>query len=105
MPEPKIIPPESDQLPNESRRFWKDVTASILDKQYNQANTLKQEIEERQRRKAGIRKDEGREWKPRFFAGAVTPIGRPDLTEDGRKAIEGLQKDDFRLEENKETGA
>lgn len=105
MPEPKVIPQESDQLPNESRRFWKEVTASIVNKQYNQANTLKQEIEERQRQKAAARKDAGRDWRPRFFAGTVTPIGRPDLTEDGKKAIEGLQKDDFRLPENLETGA
>ena len=105
LPEPKNIPIDSAQLPNESRRFWKDVTQAILNKQYNEANRLKQEIEDRQRKKASERKDSDKEWRPRFFAGAVTPVGRPDLTEDGKKAIEGLRENRFDLEENKEYGA
>ena len=104
-PEPKTIPVESQQLPNESRRFWRDVTQAILDKRYNEATKFKTEIEERQRKRAAERKNDGREWRPRFFTGQVTPAGKPDLTEDGKKAIEGLQKGNFTLEENKEYGA
>ena len=104
-PEPKNIPKEPHQLPNESRRFWKNVTQAILDKKYNEANKLKQEIEERQRKKAAERKEAGREWRPRFFTAAVSPVGRPDLTEEGRTAIKGLQEDSFDLEENEEYAA
>lgn len=104
-PEPKNIPIESKQLPNESRRIWKDVTQAILDKKYNEANKLKQDIEDRQRKRAAERKDAGKEWRPRFFTAAVTPVGRPDLTDDGRKAIQGLQENKFDLDQNEEYGA
>lgn len=102
---PKDVPPLDEQLPNESRRFWKDVTASIKGKQYGLATTLKQEIEEKQRAKAAERKETNYEWKPRFFAGVVTPIGKPDLTEDGKAALDGMQKGDFKLKENEVYGA
>ena len=45
------------------------------------------------------------EWKPRFFREAVTQDGRPDLTEEGRKALEGLQREDYALVESEVTGA
>ncbi|KAF2085434.1 hypothetical protein K490DRAFT_46863 [Saccharata proteae CBS 121410] len=104
-PVPKIVPPEEQQLPNESRRFWSGVTNAIVSKQYNAATNIKQELEERQRQKAADRKTRGVEWQPRFFTGVTTPIGRPDLTEDGRKALDGLHKDDYTLKESEETGA
>jgi oxysterol-binding protein-related protein 9/10/11 len=102
---PKSVPPEEVQLPNESRKFWSGVTSSILSKQFSQATKLKQEIEERQRAKAAEREAKSEKWKPRFFTDAVTPLGRPDLTDDGRKALEKMFKGDFELEESQVTGA
>lgn len=50
------------------------------------------------------------EWRPRFFVEPVTqpgdPMqGRPRLSDEGKKALEGLQADDFALKENEVTGA
>jgi hypothetical protein len=102
---PKSVPPEEIQLSNESRKFWSGVTSSILSKQFSQATKLKQEIEERQRAKAAEREAKSEKWKPRFFTDAVTPLGRPDLTADGRQALEKMFKGDFELEESSVTGA
>lgn len=102
---PKLVPDLDVQLPNESRKFWKDVTASIKGKQFTLATTLKQEIEEKQRTKATERKEKQEDWQPRFFTGAVTPVGKPELTEDGKKAVEGINTGDYKLEENKSYGA
>lgn len=102
---PKVVPPMEQQLPNESQRFWKRVTEAIKSKQYSLATSLKQEIEEKQRGKAAERKERNSEWSPRFFTGAVTPVGRPQLTEDGELAVTGLHKGEFILAENKEYGA
>ncbi|EEA19739.1 hypothetical protein TMatcc_009885 [Talaromyces marneffei ATCC 18224] len=102
---PKSVPPEEIQLSNESRKFWSGVTSSILSKQFGQATKLKQEIEERQRAKAAEREAKSEKWKPRFFTDAVTPLGRPDLTDDGRQALEKMFKGDFKLEESTITGA
>ncbi|KAK7542848.1 oxysterol-binding protein-like protein [Phyllosticta citribraziliensis] len=104
-PVPKIVPPEDQQLPNESRRFWGKVTDAILSKQYSLATTLKQELEERQRQKAAERKTTGAEWNPRFFTGATSPAGRPALTDEGKVALEKLRKDQWELEESKVYGA
>ncbi|KAF2685817.1 hypothetical protein K458DRAFT_417021 [Lentithecium fluviatile CBS 122367] len=104
-PMPKNIPPLEEQLPNESRKFWDNVTSAIVNKQYGLATTLKQEIEEKQRAKAAERKNENREWQPRFFTGALTPVGKPDLTADGEEALKGLHEDRFTLEPSKENGA
>lgn len=105
LPVAKIVPPEDDQLQNESRRFWHSVTRAILDQQYGQATKLKQELEERQRDKAAARKIQKQEWKPRFFTGSVTPLGKPDLSEEGLQALKGLQDGNFKLEESKVLGA
>ncbi|KAF2175920.1 oxysterol-binding protein-like protein [Zopfia rhizophila CBS 207.26] len=104
-PVAKIVPPMEDQLPNESRKFWEGVTNAIVNKQYSLATTLKQEIEEKQRQKAAERKVADKEWQPRFFTGALTPVGKPDLTPDGEEALRGLHKDQWKLEPNKEYGA
>ena len=50
------------------------------------------------------------EWKPRFFIEPVTKPGsqthgRPELSDDGKKALEGLQAGDFALKESEVTGA
>jgi hypothetical protein len=99
------VPPIEQQLPNESRRFWSQVTSAIVNKQYSLATQLKQELEERQRQKAAERKASGKEWQPRFFTGALTPVGKPALTKDGEEALRGLHEGRFELEESKELGA
>ncbi|KZF21925.1 hypothetical protein L228DRAFT_211946, partial [Xylona heveae TC161] len=104
-PAPKIIPSTEDQLPNESRMFWAGVTDAIVNKEYSKATQLKQELEERQRQKAADRKAKNEEWQPRFFTGAVTPVGRPELTKDGEEALRGLHEGKYHLEPNAELGA
>jgi len=102
---PKILPPTTAQLPNEALRFWSGVTEAITSRQFSRATALKQELEERQREKAKIRKEQGVEWKPRFFTGATTPLGKPDLTEDGRELLRGLQEGRWELRQSEVTGA
>ncbi|CRG83279.1 Oxysterol-binding protein-like protein 1 [Talaromyces islandicus] len=104
-PSPKVVPPEELQLSNESRKFWSQVTTAILDKQYGQATKYKQDLEERQREKAAARKERNEDWKPRFFTGAVTPLGKPDLTDEGKKALDLLHKGEYQLEESSTTAA
>ncbi|KAL8943273.1 MAG: hypothetical protein Q9216_001184 [Gyalolechia sp. 2 TL-2023] len=104
-PIPKVIPPENQQLSNESRRFWQGVTEAILNKQYGQATKVKQELEERQREKATARKDQGSEWKPRFFTEALMANGKPNLSEEGQRALKGLQEGVYHLEESAVVGA
>lgn len=97
-PIPKTIPPEDQQLPNESRRFWHDVTEAIHSREYSKATNIKHQLEERQREKAAARKERNEEWRPRFFTAATTPDGRPDLTQEGERVLRGLQEGDYRLE-------
>lgn len=96
---PKIIPPMSQQLPNESLRFWSGVTEAITSKQYSKATGLKQELEEEQRVKTAARKEQGVEWKPRFFTAATTPLGRPELTSEGQETLRKLEAGSWELEE------
>jgi len=105
LPVPKTVPPEEDQLSYESRRFWKDVTTAILSKQYGEATRVKQALEQGQRDKTEGRKARNEEWKPRFFAGAVIPRGRPHLSEEGQAVLKGLQEGHYKLEETGDTGA
>lgn len=104
-PLPKICPPEDAQLPNESQRFWRDVTNNITNKQFSSATTAKQELEERQRARAAERKKEGKDWTPCFFTGSTEPKGKPELTEHGRKAMQGLQAQQWQLDQPAEFGA
>ena len=104
-PSPKITPPILSQLPNESQRFWQAVTASIKEKRYQEATKLKTEIEERQREKAKERERKGQVWKPRFFRETIKPDGRPELSEEGEVALEGLQAGRWELVESEVTGA
>lgn len=99
LPAPKIIPAEEDQLPNESRRFWHDVTTAIVDKHFADATRAKQAIEQSQRDKAEDRKSRSEEWQPVYFTGAVLPKGRPDLNDRGRAVLKGLQEGNYRLQE------
>jgi oxysterol-binding protein-related protein 9/10/11 len=102
---PKILPPSAQQLPNESLRFWSGVTDAITARQFSRATNLKQELEEGQRRKAKEREESGVEWQPRFFIGAVTPLGRPELTDEGKDLLKGLQEGRWDLKESKVLGA
>ncbi|KAH9212974.1 hypothetical protein DL95DRAFT_169219 [Leptodontidium sp. 2 PMI_412] len=102
---PKLLPPPAAQLPNESLRFWSSVTEAITSRQYSRATALKQELEERQREKAKEREEAGTEWTPRFFVGATSPLGKPELTDEGREALKGLQEDRWELSESKVAGA
>ena len=99
IPVPKAVPPEEHQLPNESRIFWKDVTNAILSKQYGEATKAKQAIEERQREKAAERQARNEQWKPRFFTEPLGPQGRPELTDEGKQVLNGMQELNFYLKE------
>lgn len=96
---PKILPPTDIQLPNESIRFWAGVTDAITARQFTRATSLKQEIEEKQRQKARAREEAGEVWQPRFFTGAVTPLGRPELTDEGRKVLKDMHNGKWELKE------
>jgi hypothetical protein len=97
---PKIVPPMSSQLPNESIRFWSGVTEAITQRQFARATTLKHEIEEKQRIKAKEREEKEEVWQPRFFVGATSPLGKPELTDDGKEVLVKLQKGDWALGES-----
>lgn len=81
------------------------MTEAILTKQFSKATVEKQEIEERQREKAAERKARNDEWTPRFFTAATTPPGNPILTEEGKRALDGLHRGDYYLEPSRETAA
>ncbi|KAJ5116483.1 hypothetical protein N7456_000831 [Penicillium angulare] len=104
-PASKDLPPSEQQLSNESLKFWGEVTDAIVGKQFTEATKLKQDIEERQRQRAAERKEQDVEWKPRFFTGAVTPLGKPELTEEGEKVLQGIRDGQFALEESTVLGA
>lgn len=101
---PKICPPVEQQLPNESRRFWKDVTEAIKSKQFSTATTKKQELEETQRQRAAQRKGNLKEWAPIYFTTVVEDNGRPDLNETGQAAMDGMHKNEWHLEIPSEYG-
>ncbi|CDZ98460.1 Oxysterol-binding protein [Phaffia rhodozyma] len=84
---PKNVRPLTAQSEFESRRLWDSVTQKMLAKNYTDATTAKQAIEQDQRNRAAERKKEGIEFEPRFFEPNIDD-GRPRLTEAGRKAIE-----------------
>ena len=104
-PAKKIVPPAEEQLPNESRRFWNDVTEAIMAKQFSKATDVKTQLEERQRERAAERKAQNKEWKPRFFTAAVEPKGQPVLTDEGKAAMKGLHEGNYHLEPPSEYGA
>ena len=99
MPVPKIVPPPEEQLSNESRRFWQDLTTAMLAKRTADANKVKQDIEQKQRDKAEQRKKDGVEWEPRYFTKVAEDDGKPELTEEGKRLLEGMQKLHFELKE------
>ncbi|KAI1000415.1 hypothetical protein K3495_g7783 [Podosphaera aphanis] len=95
---PKIVPPTSHQLDNESRLQWSAVTEAIKSHQYGKATALKLELEERQRLKVKARESLEKKWKPRFFVDAISVDGKPKLTPEGKEALAGLQREDWKME-------
>lgn len=84
----KSVRPLSSQEEMESRRIWEPVTNAILSKKFSEATKAKQEIEQAQRNTAADRKRKGETFTPRFFDADISD-GRPKLTEEGRKALDG----------------
>jgi hypothetical protein len=97
-PVAKTCPAPEEQLPNESRKMWEKVTEAIHAKDYNKATQLKCEIEEKQREKAAERTEKQIHWKPRFFEDMHERIGQPHLSEEGQKALQGLNAGTYKLE-------
>ncbi|EWC43518.1 hypothetical protein DRE_07480 [Drechslerella stenobrocha 248] len=95
-PAAKFIPPEEDQLVNESRKMWQKVTDAILSKAYNQATELKKEIEEQKRNEAAERKENDIAWVPEYFIVGDEP-GIPTLKPEGRTILDGMNKGDYCL--------
>ncbi|KAI9755848.1 MAG: hypothetical protein M4579_004130 [Chaenotheca gracillima] len=104
-PVAKLIPPEVSQLTNESRRFWAGVTEAIKAGDFDKAASLKLELEQKQRDKATAREKEGITWRPRFFENATDKKGFPELSTDGKKALNGLHTGVFELDESAKKGA
>lgn len=94
----KELPPDEDQIENESLQLWGGVTKAILSKQYSKATTIKQDLEERQREKAREREKTGEEWKPVFFVQPTGNGGKPELTDKGRQVLERAQKGEWSLD-------
>jgi hypothetical protein len=84
---PKECLPEEGELPLESRRVWRDVTAAIHAKEFSRATKMKQGIEAQQRKAAATRKEQNEEWIPTYFV-MDDDGGRPHLSDEGRKMLE-----------------
>ncbi|KAK3321645.1 hypothetical protein B0H66DRAFT_574210 [Apodospora peruviana] len=95
---PKVLPPDEQQLENESLHLWGDVTKAIHSRQFSQATVLKQELEERQREKAREREKNGEVWKPVFFEQVTDKGGKPQLTEKGREVLKRAQNGEWKLD-------
>ncbi|KAI5308530.1 hypothetical protein KEM55_005484, partial [Ascosphaera atra] len=104
-PVPKEVPPEDQQLPNESRKYWSGVTNAILTKEYSLATKRKQELEENKRREAAERQEKNEEWVPRFFKGHIDASGKPELTDEGKRVLEKLHANSYELEEKPGSGS
>jgi hypothetical protein len=83
----KSVRPLDKQDEMESRKIWKPVTESIVNKEFGQATKHKQDIEQKQREIAAERKRKGQEFAPRFFKEDISN-GRPELTAAGREALD-----------------
>ncbi|KAF8323438.1 Oxysterol-binding protein [Clavulina sp. PMI_390] len=63
----KLVSPESEQEPNESRRLWSKLTNAIRNKNMDAATESKAEVEDAQREDAKKREESGQKHVPRFF--------------------------------------
>lgn len=64
----KIVKPIAEQMENESRKLWKEVTAGLKFNKIDKATNAKQALEQRQRDEARERKEMNIEWETRMFA-------------------------------------
>ena len=92
-----MLPPDSEQLKNESLQLWGEVTKAIHAKQFSKATTIKQVLEESQREKARERERTGTVWTPVFFTQVTGNGGKPELSEKGRQVLERAQKGDWSM--------
>lgn len=95
---PKLLPPDDNQLVNESLQLWGGVTKAIHSKQFSLATTLKQELEEGQREKARERERKNEAWKPVYFEQPTGNGGKPELSDKGRLVLERAQKGDWSMD-------
>ncbi|WVQ98380.1 hypothetical protein IAU59_005503 [Kwoniella sp. CBS 9459] len=84
---PKDVRPIHEQDEHESRKLWDPVTQHLLSKNWGEATRQKQVIEQKQRDRAAARKAKGEEHESRFFE-PDWEGGRPQLSAEGKKAIE-----------------
>ncbi|XP_014663478.1 PREDICTED: oxysterol-binding protein-related protein 9-like [Priapulus caudatus] len=63
----KRVRPIAQQLPYESRRLWKDVTAALTIKDVDKATEGKFQLEQRQREEAKERRETGKKWETKLF--------------------------------------
>ncbi|XP_063225170.1 oxysterol-binding protein-related protein 9 isoform X2 [Bacillus rossius redtenbacheri] len=85
----KIVRPIREQMDNESRKVWKEVTAGLSMNNIERATNAKFEIEQRQREEAKERKEKNLKWETKLFKeagenwiyksplGARAPQGNP----------------------------
>jgi len=64
---PKVVHPESEQEPNESRRLWSKLTEAIKNKDMEAATTAKTTVEDAQRESTRRRERFGVKHESRFF--------------------------------------
>ncbi|EJD04489.1 oxysterol-binding protein family [Fomitiporia mediterranea MF3/22] len=87
----KIVPPESEQEPTESRRQWVKLTEAILAKNMDAATDAKCAVEDAQREDRRVRDEKGEKFVPRFFElkdGRWEPkIQLPSDLEEATKAV------------------
>lgn len=67
----KNVKPIAEQVENESRRIWVDVTAGLRFNDIDKATTAKQKLEQKQRDEAKQRKEANLEWETKYFK----PVG------------------------------
>lgn len=100
---PKVVRPLEEQLPNESRKLWDEVTSNLLKKEFSEATRMKQVIEQKQRDIAAERKRTNQPFVPAYFeyvtlrsdyshksdglCRADISSGEPALTEEGKRAM------------------
>ncbi|GAA5944054.1 uncharacterized protein JCM15063_004302 [Sporobolomyces koalae] len=89
---PKTVAPIESQDELETRKVWQPVCEALYKKDWNAATREKQRIEQEQRDKAELRKQNGESYVPRYFEPEPEDLsqwdGRPKLTQAGRDAIE-----------------
>jgi oxysterol-binding protein-related protein 8 len=65
--QPKIVAPEDQQEPNESRRLWANLTAALKVNNQDVATTEKSKVEDAQRSRTKARGEVGEAHVPRYF--------------------------------------